>query len=81
MDSPGFVGAGGDAAEQGTPAEEKSVLQALQDLGSHFGRDGNAQPAEAAGATAAGAEEADFPELPRQRIGKVILVAIPCALV
>ena len=80
-DSPGFVGAGGDAAEQGTPAEEKSVLQALQDLGTHFRRDGDAQPAAAAGGTAAGAGEADAPEPPRQRIGRVILVASPCALV
>jgi hypothetical protein len=62
--------AGSAAAPPGQPPEEKSVLQALQDLGSHFGREGSfgAAPAAAAAPAADGGSDA---EPPRPRIGKV----------
>ena len=65
-----FCCAGSAATPPGQPPEEKSVLQALQDLGSHFGREGSfgAAPAAAAAPTADGGSEA---EPPRPRIGKV----------
>ncbi len=70
--------AGGEAAA-GQVAEEKSVLEALQDLGSHFGSGGNLAAA-ADAADAAMAEVAppeDGPEPQRQRIGKVAPFTTP----
>lgn len=46
------------------------MLQALQDLGSHFGREGSFGAAPAAAAPAADTSD-NGPEPPRQRIGKV----------
>lgn len=69
---------GGEAAAEGAPAEEKSVLEALQDLHSHFGHDGagpqavgTPAPTAAAAAPGGDADGEEAPEPPRQRIGKV----------
>lgn len=69
--SPLLYCAGSADAADGQPPEEKSVLQALQDLGSHFGREGSFGAAPAAAAAPAADAGDDGPEPPRQRIGKV----------
>ena len=65
-----FCCAGSAATPPGQPPEEKSVLQALQDLGSHFGREGSFGAAPAAAAAPTADAEPDL-EPPRPRIGKV----------
>ena len=70
---------------RGQPPEEKSVLQALQDLGSHFGREGSFGTAAAAAAAAPTADAGSDADPPRPRIGKVrgfrlMLSRAACAL-